>query len=301
MAAERTEEKQNEYHKKKSQPPNTIAIQKYQMSTLRENEESAIISSISNSIRSSGHILLDKPTSLATRNYYERIVNDVRTTYDEKKFKIYIDLVMGSKTALKLGNDRNKLLKHKLVNDKEISLNYKIGTQTEDIYTQRGCVITVGRYKQTDICLGNKDLTISRIQCFILIIENNIIILDGWSYFGTKTIQINGNKNNLQNSMPNKRFLLRFNRDDSIHLRFGESNTDLIINPKLCIICMDKSRTIRNKCGHLILCSMCYNNILSSIKSLCPICRAPISIGLNCNENDDVIKSYCKPLLDLLQ
>eukprot|EP01083_Nonionella_stella_P192712 712185_1 len=34
----------------------------------------------------------------------------------------------------------------KLVNDKEISLNYKIGTQTEDIYTQRGCVITVGRY-----------------------------------------------------------------------------------------------------------------------------------------------------------
>ena len=178
-------------------------------------------------------------------------------------------------------------------------LNYKIGRDSETIYSAKGCVLTVGRYKECDICTGYQDLTISRIQCFILVIDDSLIILDGWSYGGTKTIQVNGKKHNLKNSIPNNRYILRFNKDDTIHLQFGETKVDLIINPKPCIVCMDKSRVIRNECGHLILCNGCYHDIISKAdsKSLCPICRAPLNTtkiknGVN---NEDMIQSFCKP------
>ena len=75
--------------------------------------------------------------------------------------------------------DKKKLEKHS-----EFSLNYKIGTQTEIISTAKGCALTVGRYKENDICTGYNDLTISRVQCFIFVIDDSLIVLDGWSYAG---------------------------------------------------------------------------------------------------------------------
>ena len=61
-----------------------------------------ITSSISSSIRLSSHVQMDNLTSSASRNYYQRIVNDQRTTYDQKKLQIYMDLVVGSKSHLNL-------------------------------------------------------------------------------------------------------------------------------------------------------------------------------------------------------
>lgn len=178
-------------------------------------------------------------------------------------------------------------------------LNYKIGKESDKIHTTKGCALTVGRYKQCDICTGYQDLTISRIQCFILVIDDSLIILDGWSYDGTNIVQVNGNKHNLQSSTPNKRYILRFNKNDTIHLRFGESNVDLIINPKPCVVCMDNSRVIRNQCGHRVLCYSCYDDIISKpdSKSLCPLCRAPLNKLMNKNNlnDDDMIQSFCKP------
>eukprot|EP01083_Nonionella_stella_P175709 612688_1 len=206
-----------------------------------------------------------------------------------KKLKIYLDLVVGSKAVLKTNRQR-------LHNHSEFCLNYKLGVQTERISAARGCALTVGRYKEADICTGYQDLTVSRIQCFILIIDSSLIILDGWSYFGTTTVSVNGKKENAKDTLPSNRFVLRYNRNDTIHLRFGDTNIDLILNPKPCVVCMDKSRTIRSRCGHLVLCHGCYNNIVSApCKSLCPICRAPLQ-SKHLNDDDDMIISYRKPV-----
>lgn len=59
-----------------------------------------ITSSISSSIRLSSHVEMDNLTSSASRKYYQSIVNDERSNYDEKKLKIYLDLVVGSKSHL---------------------------------------------------------------------------------------------------------------------------------------------------------------------------------------------------------
>ena len=59
-----------------------------------------ITSSISSSIRLSSHVEMDNLTTSASRNYYQSIVNDDRTTYDQKKLKVYLDLVLGSKSRL---------------------------------------------------------------------------------------------------------------------------------------------------------------------------------------------------------
>eukprot|EP01083_Nonionella_stella_P175710 612691_1 len=83
------------------------------------------------------------------------------------------------------------------------------------------------------------------LSCWIITI-GSLIILDGWSYFGTTTVSVNGKKENAKDT------LLRYNRNDTIHLRFGDTNIDLILNPKPCVVCMDKSRTIRSRCGHNI-------------------------------------------------
>ena len=111
-------------------------------------------------------------------------------------------------------------------------------------------------------------------------------------------MQINGNKKEkeLKHSMPNQRFVLRFNKNDTVHLRFGETNVDLIINPKPCVVCLDKARTIRNKCGHLVLCSTCYEHMICSSQqcALCPICRSKLDKS-KLHHEFDMIQSYCKP------
>eukprot|EP00486_Rosalina_sp_Unknown_P012323 CAMPEP_0201582770 /NCGR_PEP_ID=MMETSP0190_2-20130828/90447_1 /ASSEMBLY_ACC=CAM_ASM_000263 /TAXON_ID=37353 /ORGANISM="Rosalina sp." /LENGTH=195 /DNA_ID=CAMNT_0048023399 /DNA_START=23 /DNA_END=607 /DNA_ORIENTATION=+ len=165
-----------EFHKKKSQPtPNQMKsrflISNYDTRVALSEQDATlkpITSSISSSIRLSSHVQMDNLTTSASRNYYQSIVNDNKTTYDAKKLKIYLDLVLGSKSHRNISIET------------DFTLNYKIGTQSETIQTAQGCALTVGRYKECDICTGYQDLTISRIQCFILVIDDSLIILDGW-------------------------------------------------------------------------------------------------------------------------
>merc|ERR1712048_671014 len=98
---------------------------------------------------------------------------------------------------------------------------------------------------------------------------------DGWSFNGTQTAQVNGQKKGLQDSMPNKRHILRFDVEDTVHLRIG-LQMNLIINPKECVVCMDKARSIHTECGHFVLCSVCFERIAASKSPRCPICYAPM-------------------------
>ena len=74
-------------------------------------------------------------------------------------------------------------------------------------------------------------------------------------------------------SVPNSRRVLRFDLDETFVLRFGGSETSkLIVNPKECIICMDRPREHRfSSCNHCVVCSSC-----SSELQMCQLCLSQI-------------------------
>ena len=171
--------------------------------------------------------------------------------------------------------------KDELDKSQEFEIKYKIGLNEQKISLAKGKVLTLGRFDENDIYTGDADQSVSRIQLFIFVIGNSLIILDGWSFAGTKCIQSNCKKINLPKSIPQQRCIMRFNKNDTIRLRLGADKLEMVINPKECIVCMDKARIIRNKCGHFILCTKCYKDILSSSNPNCPLCRSTLNEPLS--------------------
>ena len=167
-------------------------------------------------------------------------------------------------------------------NRNEFALKYQLGINNQAIETVLvyGSVFTFGRSDENDICSGLEIAAISRIQCFIFVIDDSLLVMDGWSFLGTQTIKVNDSMQKLQSSMPNKRVLLRFNKSDCIHLRFGEKHSklsiDLILNPRECVICKKNARIIANRCGHKVLCRDCFFDLLSQPKAQCPICKVSL-------------------------
>jgi len=133
-------------------------------------------------------------------------------------------------------------------------------------------IFTVGRSMNCDIVI--RDIDISRIHLFGLVINNNILIIDTWSLFGTN---IYDNKVIYSNSI-NNRHIIKFNKDKRCILELNNYlivlNSDKIINNQYCIICTTTPRIIRNTCGHGVLCQDC-NNKLKQYNSYpkCPICN----------------------------
>ena len=76
----------------------------------------------------------------------------------------------------------------------EWSLKLQLGMDNERIDTVTGSVLTFGRYKGNDILSGFDRNYISRIQCFMFVVGESLLVMDGWSLLGTRTLSINGAK-----------------------------------------------------------------------------------------------------------
>ena len=83
--------------------------------------------------------------------------------------------------------------------------------------------------------------------------------------------------------------ILVFGAQHTVHLKIARK-IDLVLNPKECIICLNKARTIRTKeCGHYLMCTTCFNNYCKDQEKeniRCPLCRTEISGNI-----DDIIIS----------
>jgi len=138
-------------------------------------------------------------------------------------------------------------------------------------FTDKKCIL-LGTKEGCDVQLSS-NLGCSRLHAILFPLPKFGIftLVDLGSVNGLKT-----NKRsigaNLVNSLPKERNLLSFTWNEIAILNFG--NQVLAINPKTCIICMDKPRDQKFSCGHYSTCSDC-----TKLINKCPLCKTP-KLGL---------------------
>lgn len=157
------------------------------------------------------------------------------------------------------------------INIKIIPKNDITKSITKSINTS---IFTIGRSPKCDIIIDN--INISRIHLFGIIINNNILIIDTWSLFGT-TFYDNKIKNT---SYLNNRSILKFNINERSIVDIPDNlvifNDDKAKDIKLCIICMELPRIIRYSCGHSLVCLNCHNKVKTQYNNKCSICKKQI-------------------------
>tara|TARA_B110000971_G_C19953720_1_gene474646 strand:+ start:484 stop:1224 length:741 start_codon:yes stop_codon:yes gene_type:complete len=194
------------------------------------------------------------------RELYIRCLTD--TNYIDT---IKTDIVNPIIDKYNLTFNRDTLIKVRVVSKNNINNSYNQYITTS--------IFTLGRAPGVNIMID--DLDVSRIHLFGLIVEDNIIIIDTWSLFGTKIYDPSSDDITDNVSIIENRHLLKFNKDERCILELKNYlviiNPDKILNNKLCIICMTAPRIIRNDCGHGVLCQCC-NEKLKKYNNKCPIC-----------------------------
>ena len=165
--------------------------------------------------------------------------------------------------------------------DSEISHEVKIGyintsQLTTHMYSFKDRkVILVGRYQSQDQCCdivlrSSNDTNVSRIHIIIIPIPNEkkYALIDVGSFYGIKIVK-KGDTVVDESSLPNSRRVLFVSFDEFAVVQTGSDF--IVINPKECVICMEKPRGVMLHCGHNVVCPECSRQIAQ-----CPVCRAQI-------------------------
>jgi hypothetical protein len=160
-----------------------------------------------------------------------------------------------------------KLVKDlKLENHKQSNTEFTIAVNNK-IIKINDKVFTIGRASENDIQLT--DDCISRLHIIVFVLPFNLVVVDLASFIGTKTISRSSNKT-LKHSEPNERNILIFDRGETVELKLADDQ--IVLFPKECVVCMNKSRSITLGCGHYALCKDCYEKIKND-NNECPLCR----------------------------
>lgn len=143
--------------------------------------------------------------------------------------------------------------------------------------------------------IKQNDRTVSRMNCWIFNFASAIVIVDGWSVMGTSLVDREATAQEYPASVPNARRAFVVPHDEAATLRLGP-NTEVTLNPKLCIVCLDRPRSVRLQCGHQAFCSTCAGQCGGRSLHLteCPICRVPIhGSGVEIAARAVCAVSYC--------
>mmetsp|Transcript_124189 Transcript_124189/g.397488 ORF Transcript_124189/g.397488 Transcript_124189/m.397488 type:complete len:200 (-) Transcript_124189:96-695(-) len=139
---------------------------------------------------------------------------------------------------------------------------------------------SIGRLACCDVHIQKQteDSSVSRIQCWVFSLPIGLIVVDGWSVAGTSLLDDDDRTNTLPASSPNGRRNFIIPHGKPATLRLATFGTEVTLNPKLCVICMERPRAIRLSCGHQVLCVECVHYIAGPHPSqhMCPICREPV-------------------------
>ena len=136
-------------------------------------------------------------------------------------------------------------------------------------------VITIGRNKGCDILLSQNDNSASRLNLVIFLFNETILIVDPGSFLGVRTEKRGTSGKPIVNSVPSRRALLQFDRDEFYILTIGQCQR-LVGTPKTCVICTAMPREYRNDCGHFLMCRGCADRVIKG-NNQCPMCRKAVS------------------------
>lgn len=197
-------------------------------------------------------------------NLIKSTCNSVNNDELKKYFKEQIN-IMGEAVVKYYKKSNIHINNHNDNNKYENELKIGYNDQIHDF--SNISVISIGRYTACDVVL--KEDNTSRIHCLIFCIGDQLAVVDVGSAAGIVTIMRSSNEF-CDKSLPGNRKILTFNINESVTLSLD--NVKITINPRECIICMNKQRKITFNCGHYLTCYEC------SLKlTKCPTCNRYIS------------------------
>mmetsp|Transcript_57162 Transcript_57162/g.101412 ORF Transcript_57162/g.101412 Transcript_57162/m.101412 type:complete len:334 (+) Transcript_57162:3-1004(+) len=144
----------------------------------------------------------------------------------------------------------------------------------EEVMTLDKDAISVGRLGRCDVWIPEVHSQVSRIQCWIFNLEAGILVVDGWSFLGTALVARSTCNEVHESSSPNDRHVLMIPRGEAVSLRLGDA-VELTLNPKLCMVCAERPRSVRLACGHQAFCVACIRQLeqVGDGRFCCPLCR----------------------------
>jgi len=152
------------------------------------------------------------------------------------------------------------------------------GTCEAVVVSSRGAAVTVekeafavGRQGTCDVALVGC-LDVSRIQFWVFNLPGGLMVVDGWSCSGTAVQARESDCHELASSKPGSRRAFVVPHGEAVALQVGQQTVSL--NPKTCVICIDRPREVELGCGHRAMCAQCVRNT-----SQCPLCRVPVHRG----------------------
>lgn len=194
------------------------------------------------------------------RNYYLLVMNNIELNFIQKLQIIYMDLVIPQLTHFnsKQGDD---------------GFEVKYSYRNPFIHEKMTKMFTCGRVPDSTLQTDISNASVSRCNFIMLKINDEYIILSGWSCSGTRCIS---RENTEADEYIGNKSLMRFNENETFIIGIGNEEFQEIItfNPKTCVVCLENKCEIRGSCNHATLCISCHEKfkINSSIVK-CPICR----------------------------
>lgn len=139
-------------------------------------------------------------------------------------------------------------------------------------------VFSVGRLDICDVTVPRSNgEDVSRIHCWIFNLSGGIVVVDGWSLAGTSLVDREGNDKDYPKSLPHQRQAFIIPHGEAATLLIGRS-MKVTLNPKLCVVCLERPRSVRLECGHQAFCLDCMRQQSDHVRCIraCPLCRAPV-------------------------
>eukprot|EP01083_Nonionella_stella_P075051 203781_1 len=174
---------------------------------------------ISRSIRADQSVI-SKDEANDMRGEYLKIMDDKSLSFEEKTRKISDTIVFPVYLSLGL-KPTEESFTFDIVDKKHNQITTKTVTSN---------VIYLGRNSGNNVVLSN-DRNISRIQAYIFVAGDKIVILDIWSICGTYTMQ-RGRQNQAKlSTVPRNRCILLFHKTEIIHIN-AANRIDILITPQ---------------------------------------------------------------------
>lgn len=151
-------------------------------------------------------------------------------------------------------------------------------------------IFSIGRSPECDVVVSVPEECVSRMHLWVFNLGGGIVVVDGWSLLGTTVAKQDADDPEPAKSVPGSRRAFVVPHGEATVLQLGHCR--ILLNPKICVVCMDRPRGVVLACGHSALCSRCHE-----VTSECPLCREPVAAArARISMGAAALNTYAAPL-----